>query len=875
MASFTDQIMQFNPYVKQLPTEAMAKVGMYKQQKYEEGVQKIQSEIDRIAGLDVVRDVDKQYLQSKLNELGNNLKTVAAGDFSNFQLVNSVGGMATQIGKDKNVQNAVSSTAKYRKSISEIEAARKEGKSSPSNEYVFNQSANEWLTSKDINASFTGSYKPYTNWKKEAVEVLKSLTKDSTITENMFTADGKLADYVVKNKFAGISPEKIQEALLVGLTPAAMEQMQIDGIYSYANKTPEEFKATIYNDFKERADHFINQRNALENAKSNNTTSGEEKQKLNQQIASLDKIIDSIQSQYSGLAESLEKGNVDAAKASLFTANQITNFAKAFSYTETEQTYGQNYAAEMAFKREQANKDWQKFTLTYNQTERWKKKEYDQEERKIKAEASPMYGGLPQPVSQEDLPKITLGNIVEQVNKTKSQLSASDADFAKRNNKDPNKSNDQWLAEQRDKWQEGKVDPKIAAYFNQTEGMRRNMEVDQKMILDIQKDAKNKTYVIDGKKVSAIDLSTLIPAGTKGLSFKTGSGRTLNFTPEEIVEFNAKKNDYISSTKGGAGVAPTTTVDYQGARKNLSDKEYTLFSIFTKQGSGIPGTPFYSSNKTPEEQAIISKIQEVGKLTTSKYNKLISAQSDYIADEVTKRVTNMQGVSYDFPVAKPEQKSAIAAKLNQFADFADKQKGKFANSPDFTTTSDLRKIASDVSSVSMTLVEGTSYAQPMYEISAVGKDGLTTKFRISPEQKASVFGNLFEAPPQVQAFRPYQEIINKNGGYTTAPNQDEKTSWTNSKLGKIDFPYVNSFGVTGNIENVSPGQYSIRLNIKDPRTGDVVEDVAWPQNSLATEKEAMFYLQQINDNTAFQLMYGKTPSAAELKQLQKAKDKPF
>ena len=66
MASFTDAITQFNPYVAQLPVEAMKEVGMYKQAKYEEGVQKIQGEIDKISGLDVVRDIDKQY------EINNN-----------------------------------------------------------------------------------------------------------------------------------------------------------------------------------------------------------------------------------------------------------------------------------------------------------------------------------------------------------------------------------------------------------------------------------------------------------------------------------------------------------------------------------------------------------------------------------------------------------------------------------------------------------------------------------------------------------------------------------------------------------------------------------------------------------------------------------
>ena len=85
MASFTDQITQFNPYVPQLPIEAMVKVGMYKQQKYEEGVQKIQNQIDQVAGLDLMKGEHKDYLQSKLNQLGNNLTWVAGGDFSNFQ----------------------------------------------------------------------------------------------------------------------------------------------------------------------------------------------------------------------------------------------------------------------------------------------------------------------------------------------------------------------------------------------------------------------------------------------------------------------------------------------------------------------------------------------------------------------------------------------------------------------------------------------------------------------------------------------------------------------------------------------------------------------------------------------------------------------
>ena len=169
MASFTDKIPTFNPYVQQLPVEAMVEVGMEKQRRYDEGIQKIQTQIDNVAGLDIARDIDKAYLQSKLSQLGNNLKTVAAGDFSNYQLVNSVGGMVNRIGKDENIQNAIISTRNYKKGREERDMYTKEGKGSPSNDWEFNDNVNRWLNG-ELKDSFNSTYNPYTNYKKNGEE---------------------------------------------------------------------------------------------------------------------------------------------------------------------------------------------------------------------------------------------------------------------------------------------------------------------------------------------------------------------------------------------------------------------------------------------------------------------------------------------------------------------------------------------------------------------------------------------------------------------------------------------------------------------------------------------------------------------------------
>lgn len=269
MASFTDAISQFNPYVSQLPIDAMVKVGTYKQQKYEEGVQRIQGEIDKVAGLDVIRGVDKQYLQSKLNELGSKLKTVASGDFSNFQLVNSIGGMASQIGKDGNVQNAVRSTQYVRKGQQDMEAARKAGKSSVQNEAWFNNRVNGWLNNTDIKSSFSDYYVEYTDIEKKLRDVAKDVHEYDQSIEIPFQRDNsgnvlyfdkngnvttpdkgqtRIDDVMLKTKVKGKSAQKILDNFYSSIDENDKRQLNIDGWYHYRGYSGDSFKQKIASD---------------------------------------------------------------------------------------------------------------------------------------------------------------------------------------------------------------------------------------------------------------------------------------------------------------------------------------------------------------------------------------------------------------------------------------------------------------------------------------------------------------------------------------------------------------------------------------------------------------------------------------------------
>ncbi len=222
MASYLDNIPTFNEYVEQRPQDEMLKVGLYKQQRYEEGVQKIQNSIDNIAGLDVIQPAQREYLQSQLNALGGQLSNFAASDFSNFQLVNSVNGMTNQLVKDPVILNAVSSSSQYRKQIESMEKIDADGKGSESNKFIFNEQVANWLNG-DVNAQFSAVYKPYVNYQDQALDVVKTLVQadNPQVTDIAFDRDKNgnviaIRDAITREKIEGISAAQIQSALMTG-----------------------------------------------------------------------------------------------------------------------------------------------------------------------------------------------------------------------------------------------------------------------------------------------------------------------------------------------------------------------------------------------------------------------------------------------------------------------------------------------------------------------------------------------------------------------------------------------------------------------------------------------------------------------------------
>ena len=261
MASFTDIQSQYAPYVDRLPlVDEMLKVGQYKQSLYDQGVQRIQSNVDALGGLDVSRSVDKQYLQSRINDLGNNLTAVAGGDFSNSQLVNSVGGMVKQVSKDPYIQAAVSSTANHRTQMQEMENDKRKGTLTPDNELFYSKQFSAYQNNpsmKDDGGNpivFSGKYIPNFDVFKFAKEQFDAILPDGMTFDQVYETN---PDGSVRREKVQVKDQKTGEIKTVDGDPIyspVMKRMEEEGRF------PNKVKATLQQIF---SDPRVNQQLAI------------------------------------------------------------------------------------------------------------------------------------------------------------------------------------------------------------------------------------------------------------------------------------------------------------------------------------------------------------------------------------------------------------------------------------------------------------------------------------------------------------------------------------------------------------------------------------------------------------------------------------
>lgn len=849
MASYKDIIPKFNPYIQQRPVEAMMKVGVYKQQRYDEGVQKIQESIDNIAGLDVVRDVDKQYLQSKLNQLGGQLSMVAGGDFSNFQLVNSVNGMTNQIAKDPNVLNAVSNAAKYRKDLETVAKLQQEGKWADSNQYAFNKDANTWFQG-GLDASYSANTSPYVDTTEEATDIVKAMAKDYTTEDVVFDYNeaGQIVgvrDALTRTKIEGITPQKIQTALKTGLSPQAWRQLSIDGQYKYSSVSSNAFVNDLNSSYQERFAEITSRRDMLENMLPNVTVA--EQTRLGNLIKELDIQATDLKSEYNRISSGFASGDVEGAKAQYYTMNWLDATSNAMSSKGESLTYHTNpYKAQQNFNRRmnqdayfaQKRLDVSEARLLfdinkYNAEEAKKDKEEQDQQGQTYLLTDDEFGTSTSKLLNEQKENIDLANknVARQYNTLKNTFGLNDATITTYL-ENPNAAQDNILRN-------------VLISYSKAVDERKKLVERQAALESMATEIAN---VYDEKYIPQ---SMIYGADSTGATLYHSLGSDLGVADMAALLDNFDKNYKITestpSTSIGASEAGSqgyVRVSFDNAlaeeelrnatdengRRVFSDDDIQLYKV-------------YSGQITPEQSGLFSTIS-MDNLTTDGYNTFMDAvdqyrkntkdvrekRDEFIAEQLKKE--QMLTGATSFGIDKKDF-TTLQSDLSDLAIIAEQADGETLDTGiDAQTLRDLSQ-ATIKSATYYTNGQGTQGLVVNNERIPLSEE-VYNQLRVASQFEDLVSPSMAfyrnEILPQLATL---PKLIQDNNGntvaqnrdyYTTASDSEYNTTPENASYKTYDFPNVKLYDIAANVvtmdEPEKAATVTLQMLVTDPLMGE-------------------------------------------------------
>lgn len=356
MASFASTPVEFTPYIppSNLELEAQnieleGKVAMHLQQQYNQNAQKIQGVVDTIAGLDVAKNEDKQYLNKAVGQLMTDLKTIAGSDLSKQSIVNQAASFASKIYNDVNVQNAVTSTKNYRDAITQIQEANKAGKGAASNNNYVLREVNKWLSDGQAGTTLGAqTYIPYYDYQDPFLDFLKAKQVSVEVYQDpafgTTNPDGSInamtAYAMVEGKKEILTPQEVSNLFQQFLATNAQAQTQVDIDATYfSDLTPTEAALSQVQSMREQT--LAQMTAELEDLEIQQAAQADTDEGLDRKIELYKQNISSIRDS-AAEQDRMFLSNPEAAKKGLFTTNLVNSMGSSFAYQKMEKKYTSN-----------------------------------------------------------------------------------------------------------------------------------------------------------------------------------------------------------------------------------------------------------------------------------------------------------------------------------------------------------------------------------------------------------------------------------------------------------------------------------------------------------------------------------------------------
>jgi hypothetical protein len=232
MISHRSKGFVYPEYISPLPAEEFIKGALLKQKMFDEGVDKVQQQLDAYGQIrkTLLKPEDKAYFDQEATKLVNALNKNAGLDFANKNNLRSALSLGRNLINDPIISNAAESTATYTKMMEEYNKLDPKYKS-PVNDYFFQKEINGWL--KDGKYGSKLKYNPYTVYTDEHVKLWKELSSSLKPDETEVPVfDSKNNQWIMQKKYSGVTAERFREAYLNGLSGQAKAQLDMDARYA-------------------------------------------------------------------------------------------------------------------------------------------------------------------------------------------------------------------------------------------------------------------------------------------------------------------------------------------------------------------------------------------------------------------------------------------------------------------------------------------------------------------------------------------------------------------------------------------------------------------------------------------------------------------
>lgn len=368
--SSVSQVFTPSDPVMENDLDLLAKVNTWQEDNFEEGAKDLQNEVDNWAMLsDVAKPQDKQYINTKLNNLVNKINDYGGVNLADPNNVNGLKSLGYNLYGDQAVINAVSTTKKMQALQQDIanKMASKNAKDYDPvyGNYLLNK-YNDWINDNQVGTAYdgattlpTGSYDTYLKKVNDAVS--KLIPDENSVPQG--DLDKSLGYYQIDNKY--ISKDKVLNAI-----SAVTDSQDMDIIKAHAWDQMRGFSNTDLASMQDK--YFENTINDLQSQynvlKAQKTTSNSlaDQQAYASQLTQLDSQIKDAQSKRKSFFDAVDGKEMnsdvrDGVTSNLFYDAFVNQYANSHSYSQQKTDYKFNQP--LAFLTKQ-NQDAYQFSVT-------------------------------------------------------------------------------------------------------------------------------------------------------------------------------------------------------------------------------------------------------------------------------------------------------------------------------------------------------------------------------------------------------------------------------------------------------------------------------------------------------------------------------